>query len=338
MVQINAETERTSRKEIMKKIFIFTALVALVLGLTFNAVSAMTISPPLMEFDARPGDSIVDVVKLYNESNAPLTLTASVQNFKAMGETGTPEFLPVAEVTDLATWIKVDETTVTLQPNERKSVLFTINVPADADPGGHFAGILWSESEAATPAPGESAVGLVAKTGTLVLVRIAGLINEAGRIVEFSTDKTSYNYLPTNFTIRFENTGNVHLKPTGTIEIHNMWGKKVASTTINENLANVLPNSTRKFDVTWQKEALPAEASEWQKERQNSAWGKYTAIVTLNYGVGGSVVQAKTSFWVFPWRVALFYLILIVIIVLLIIQGIKLYNKWLLKKYGGKIA
>lgn len=321
----------------MKKAFILTALAALVLGLAPLGTSALTISPPLMEFDARPGDTLVDVVKLYNETNGPLTLTASVQSFKALGETGTPQFLPVAENVGLATWLKLDETTVTIQPNERKSVLFTVNVPMDADPGGHFAGILWSTGTPAAAAPGGAAVGLVAQTGTLILVRVAGVINEAGRIVEFGTDKTSYNYLPANFALRFENTGNVHLKPAGTIEIHNMWGTKVASMTVNENLANVLPDSIRKFEAVWQKEALPVGASEWQKERQNSAWGKYTAVVTLNYGAGGSVVQAKTSFWVFPWRVALFYLVLLVIIVLLVVQGVKYYNKWLLKKYG-KVA
>ncbi|MEM2947064.1 MAG: hypothetical protein QXN96_02360 [Candidatus Bathyarchaeia archaeon] len=321
----------------MKKGFIIATLAALVLGLAPSA-SALTISPPLMEFDARPGDALVDVVKLYNETNEPLTLTASVQNFKALGETGTPEFLPVEEKVGLASWIKLDETEVTLAPQERKSVLFTINVPGDAEPGGHFAGILWSAGTPTAAAPGEAAVGIVAKTGTLILVRVAGEVNEAGRIVEFSTDKTSYNYLPVNFTVRFENTGNVHLKPTGTIEIRNMWGTKVAQMAVNENLANVLPKSIRRFEATWQKEALPLGASEWQKERQNGAWGKYTAVVTLSYGIDGSVVQAKTSFWVFPWRVALFYLVLLVIIVLLLVQGVKKYNKWLLKKYGGKVA
>lgn len=318
----------------MKKTFILATLAALVLGFAPGLVSALTISPPLMEFDARPGDQLVDVVKLYNETNEPLTLIASVQNFKALGETGTPEFLPVKEENDLASWIKLDEKEITLAPQERKSVLFTIKVPGDAEPGGHFAGILWSETGAAAPEEGEAAVGLVAKTGTLILVRVAGVINEAGRIVEFKTDKTSYNYLPANFVLRFENTGNVHLKPTGTVEIRNMWGKKVAQFTVNENLSNVLPKSIRRFEATWQKEEMPAGASEWQKERQNGAWGKYTALVTLNYGVGGSVVQAKTSFWVFPWRVALFYLVLLVIIVLLLAQGVKKYNKWILKKYG----
>lgn len=314
----------------MKKAFTIVALAALVLGFAPLGASALTISPPLMEFDARPGDSLVDVMKLYNETQEQITLTASVQNFKAMNETGTPEF--AAEGTaGLSSWIKIDETTVTLAPGERKSVLFTVSVPGDAEPGGHFAGILWGTGETIE---GASGVGLMAKTGTLVLVRVAGLVQETGRIVEFATDKASYDYLPANFALRFENTGNVHLKPAGTIEVKNMWGTKVASTIVNEDLANVLPDSIRKFEANWQKSEVAPGASEWQKERENFAWGKFTATVVLNYGVGGQVVTAQTSFWVFPWRVTLFYVVLAVIVLLILIQGIRSYNKWLLKKYG----
>lgn len=320
----------------MKKGFILATLAALVLGLAPMAASALTISPPLMEFDARPGDSITDVVKLYNETNDSLTLTAKIQNFKAMNETGTPEFTDVGETADLSSWIKMNDKTVTLAAGERKSVLFTIDVPATAEPGGHFAGILW-ETKGGAAAEGAS-VGLVAETGTLILVRVSGAVEEAGRIVEFSTDKANYSYLPADFNVRFENTGNVHLKPAGMIEIRNMWGSKVASLAVNEKLANVLPNSIRKFDATWEKNAVPAGASEWQKERENFAWGKYTATVILNYGVGGQVVTAQKTFWVFPWRVTLFWVVLIVIVLLLLIQGVRKYNKWLLKKYGAKVA
>lgn len=320
----------------MKKGFILAILAALVLGLAPMTASALTISPPLMEFDARPGDSIVDVVKVSNETDEPLVLIGSVQNFKAMDETGTPEFTLATEPTDLASWIKFDEKEVTLAPGERKSILFTINVPGDAEPGGHFAGILWATGGA--PAEGGSAVGLIAKTGTLVLVRIAGEIQETGRIIEFSTGKTSYSYLPVDFNIRFENTGNVHLKPAGEVQIRNMWGGKVASLEVNKDLANALPNSIRKYDAAWQKSEMPSGASEWQKERENFAWGKYTATVIMNYGVGGQVVTAEKSFWVFPWLVTLFYLVLLVIVVLLLTLGVKKYNKWLLKKYGGKVA
>ncbi len=316
----------------MKKFFFGISLAALIFGLAPMSVSALTVSPPVIEFDARQGDSIVDVIKLYNETDEEKTLTGTVQSFKALNETGAPSFSSVEESTDLATWLKLDETTITLAPDERKDILFNINIPEDAEPGGHFAGILWSAGDA--PETGGTGVGITVKTGTLVLVRVAGEVNETGRVASFTADRQSYNYLPVNFAVRFENFGNVHLKPTGVVEIKNLIGRKVISLPVNGDLSNVLPDSIRKFDLVWQNTEVPAGASEWQKERENFAWGKYTATLILNYGVDGQVTTASLAFWVFPWRVTLFYIAVALLIILLIIFGIRGYNKWLIKKYS----
>ena len=316
----------------MKKLFFVSSLAALIFALAPISAFAITVSPPIIEFDARPGDTIVDTIKLYNETTEPQTLSGAVQTFKALNETGAPSFLPPEESTDLATWLKLDESTVTLKADERKDILFSINVPADAEPGGHFAGILWTPSGTTTLQG--SGVGITVKTGTLILVRVAGDINETGRLVSFTADRASYNYLPANFAVRFENLGNVHLKPIGTIEISNLLGRKVTSLPINGDLSNVLPESIRKFDATWQKTEVPIGASEWQKERENFAWGKYTATLTLDYGVDGQKTTTSLVFWVFPWRVTLFYLAIVILIIILIIFGIRSYNKWLIKKFS----
>lgn len=317
----------------MKKIFIGAVFVALVFGMAPATVSAMTISPPVIEFDARPGDTIVDVIKLYNETKETITMTATVQTFKALDETGAPAFSSVEQSTGLATWVKMDESTVTLAPEERKDVLFAINVPKDAEPGGHYAGILWTTGAGPTAA-GQTGVGLVIKTGTLLLVRVAGAVNETGMLASFAADRQSYNYLPVNFSVRFQNSGNVHVKPVGVIEIRNMLGAKVASLPVNEDQSNVLPDSIRKFDVTWQKTAVEADTPEWQKEKDNFAFGRYTATLILNYGLESQVLSAKVTFWVFPWRITLFALAVILILILILIQGIRSYNKWLIKKYS----
>lgn len=316
----------------MKKVFFTIALAALIFSVAPLSASAITISPPIIEFDVRPGDTIVDTIKLYNETEETKILNGAVQTFKALNETGAPSFSSVEESTGLATWLKLDEAAITLAPAERKDILFSINIPDNAEPGGHFAGVLWTPSE--TTALEGSGVGVTVKTGTLILVRVAGEISETGRLVGFTADKTSYNYLPANFSIRFENLGNVHLKPVGAIEITNLLGRKVTSLPINGDLSNVLPESIRKFDATWQKTEVPLGASEWQKERENFAWGKYTATLTLDYGVDGQKAATSLVFWVFPWRVTIFYLAIALLVILLIVLGIRSYNKWLIKKYS----
>ena len=50
--------------------------------------------------------------------------------------------------------------------------------------------------------------------------------------------------------MRFENKGNVHVKPVGQIEIRDIFGNKVETLAVNEEKGNVLPLSIRRFQAT----------------------------------------------------------------------------------------
>lgn len=308
------------KKNILYGLLVWVALLVFPL-----AASAVTVSPPVKEIDAKPGDVVTDVIKMYNESNGPSNLTSVIQSFSASeSEGGVPAFVPVGQSSDLATWIKLDESNITLSPGEKKDVSFTINIPADAKAGGYYAGILWSSAASVTDG---DEVGLIAETGTLILLKVNGAMNEEGSILSFAADKSFYNYLPVNFSIRFEDEGDIHLKPTGMIEIRNCFGGKVASIPVNEGLGNVLPNSVRKFNAVWQKSEVSQGASEWQKEMQNFAWGKYTANLILDYGSGGRRATASLVFWVFPWRVNVLCLALLVIVIFSAVAGARRYKR-----------
>lgn len=324
----------TMTKKNMKRILTTNLLFTLLIGLFPISSFALTISPPTMEFVAKRGETITDVVKLYNETQQELLLAAEVRNFKPLNEKGTPNFLPPAEKDDLSkisNWINISQKTINLKPGEKKNVLFTINIPENAEPGGRFAGILWT-----TPSKNKDSVGISSKTGTLILVNIAGMAEEKARIIEFSADKKIYNRLPVNFSLRFENMGNVYLKPIGEIKIKNIWGREVASIDVNAGLNNALPKSVRQYNVSWQKNDAQKNLPELIKEKENFAFGRYSAVVTLNYGAENHPLLAEKSFWVFPLRVMGLSLIVIIIALLFFVLGIRRYNRWVLKKYGGK--
>ena len=318
----------------MKKTITKLIFLTLILALFPISSFALTISPPTMEFIAEAGETITDVVKLYNETPDTINLTAEIRDFKPLNEKGTPNFLPIADKNDLSkisNWIDVKEKTIILEPNERKNILFTINIPNGASPGGHFVGILWT-----TPSVNKDSVGIASKTGTLILVNIAGMAEEKARIIEFSTDKKIYNHLPIDFSLRFENMGNIYLKPIGEIKIKNIWGKEITSLDINPGLNNALPESVRQYNLSWQKNNVPENLSELIKEKNNFAFGRYRAIATLDYGTANQTLIAEKYFWVFPWRVIGLSLIAILIVFLISVLGIKRYNRWILNRYGKK--
>ena len=318
-----------------KRIFaIFTALLlgALLVPLTGNAV---TVSPPIIELEAARGDVISQAIKVRNEANATVTYYLTAERFVAGGEKGAPEF--VGEDIGLATWIKFPYENISIPAGETIEVPFTIVVPNYASPGGHYAAIFLSTAPPEAGVGG-SQVAIASRIGTLVLVKIAGEVKENAGIIGFETVADNYGSLPVDFNVRVENTGNVHVKPMGTILIKNMFGSVAGSVALNETGGNVLPEQIRKFEASWVKNPnVVGATSFWGKYRQqkeNYAFGRYKADLSLNYGTAGRVLTASTSFWVIPWHIILVNLIILVIIVVILYYLIKKYNEWLLKKYG----
>jgi len=321
----------------MKKTFFSAIMIALALGLfPFWPANALTISPPRMEYSVKPGDKIVDIVKVSNETKKELTIYSEVKSFTALDEEGAPKFYEPQEG-EMANWIDVALKEVTLAPGEKKEVGFTINVPQNADPGGHYAAILWAMQK-----PGankeKTPVSFISKTGHLILVRVAGDIKESGRILDFGTknNKKLFNNLPVDFVIRFENTGNVHLKPLGQIEIKNMFGQQKALIDANPQKGNVLPNSVRRLENSWSNMEPVGGGffTNLKNEWNNFGFGRYTADLALAYGSKNETLRNYTSFWIFPWRILLLSLIALILLVILI----KLYNKWIISRASKKIS
>jgi hypothetical protein len=139
-----------------------------------------------------------------------------------------------------------------------------------------------------------------------MLVRVAGDVREVGNIAEFGFENPQvwYNHLPVNFMLRFENSGNVHLRPTGNLIIKNWYGRTVANIKVNEDYKSVLPMSIRRFTFGWDKvgDSTMETLSPIEREFKNFAVGKYKALLILNYGSTNQVLTDERVFYVWPWR------------------------------------
>jgi hypothetical protein len=306
----------------------------------FEVVQALTVSPVKFEISGSPGQRLLGELELFNEQEETRTFYSSFENFEARGETGTPYFTPGKE--DLATWIEAPAQ-VTLEPRERKTVPFSIQVPQNAEPGGHFAAIFWGTTPPQAKEGGQVAVG--AKTGVLILLTVSGEIKGGGGLLEFSTkDKEKFfDSLPINFFYRFQNTSTDRIKPDGEIEIKNTFGKVSAVLPANKVEGNVLPRSIRKFEVIWetQNKAKVEETLNQAKtgffEKVKKQWkdfhfGRYTANLNLTYGPKNETAKASFSFFIIPWQLLILIIILLAVIIILGGMGIKRYNRWIITK------
>jgi len=298
----------------MKRLIVFTILAVLVLGFfPLGYSQALTIGPPKFEFSADPGETLTGKINLRNEMEQTMTWYSSFESFSMKGESGEPQFSGKRE--NLASWIETDPRQITLGPGEGGTTSFTIQVPEDADPGGHYAAIFWGTA----PAEGVSGggIGVVSRMAVLVLLNVSGDVIESGEVSNFRASGKVFAHLPVNFSLNFRNTGTVHLKPEGEIVIQNIFGKTTEVLSVSTEGHYILPGYKRGLSAVWEKEGFTI--------------GYYKAILNLQFGEKGTS-QAKTSFWVIPWRTLLFGLLILALLILGVVKGIKTYNRWIISK------
>lgn len=314
----------------------------------FSSAQALTIAPARVEISGNPGQTITGEYLLRNEEKTPGTFYSSFENFEAQGETGSPNFVGGTE--GLATWIDSSEE-IFIGPGESKKLLYSITIPANADPGGHFAAIFWGTTKPGSKGSGQVSVG--AKIGIVMLLRVSGNVEEGGGVLSFETldeqkaeeeeikTQKMFMMLPVDFNYRFQNSGGDRIKPKGTVTIKNMLGMTTEVLDANTSAGNVLPKSIRKFKLSWDKVDEEEKAKEGKIEKPEGffdtvkyqmshfALGMYTAHLELTYGAENELSDyAKARFFVLPWQL----LTIVFAVLILFLLLLKSYNKMIIKK------
>lgn len=286
---------------------------------------ALEIGPPVINLSADPGTKVTTTISLRDVSPTSLLVTGEVNDFVASGEDGTPKIILDDSVSpySLKQWVS-PLPVLTLKPKEIKTLTITINVPADASPGGYYGVIRFT----GTPPDLEGAgVSLSASLGSLVLLTVNGEAKEGLEIEEFSVSHDSktgtlFEAIPLNFIQRLKNTGNIHEEPTGLVTVKDMFGNTVATLPINQPARDILPQSIRKFEVPLDSTVIGNKI----------LFGLYTADLTVTYGTDKQTLTSSITFWVIPYT-------LIGIIVIALIGGfialrilIKRYNRHIISK------
>jgi hypothetical protein len=317
-------------KKKLSSLILLALAMALVPGIQVNA---LTFSPAIKEYTKNPGETITETLRLYNDSGRDVLLFPVFADFVApTDESGSPSFVAndtFSDTASLAKWIRRFEP-VSIKAGGKEEVKLTITIPQNAEPGGHYGAVLFSDTPDTT-----DNIGVAAQTGPILLVNVLGDIKEDTQLLDFKTGSKFYSSLPIDFTYRMENKGSVHESPHGKIKLSG-WFPGTSEFLVNERmLAHVLPNSIRKQAVFWEG-ATTTPKTFMEKslyEFKNFTFGYFTATLDLDYGVQKiGKLTGKTSFWVIPWH-AFFWL---AILILVLVFALKMYNKALVTSFEKK--
>ncbi len=267
------------------KLLVFLSVLFLFIKQSHAQVTPMgiAVSPPTFEVSSNPGDDISNVIRVQNLSEEPMTVTSETRNFTALGDEGAVGLTDEETGFSLAKWVTVTPVTATIEPKQSFTFAYTIEVPSNAEPGGHFGSVIFRTT--AVSNNNTTGTSVAQEVGSLLLVKVSGDVREKLKFDSFVAKQSFYEYGPVDLELKFTNTGNVHVKPTGSVIITDIFGNKV--TTIDVETKNVLPGASRRMEAVWKSKLL---------------LGKYTAVATLNYGADKELLTSSTSFTVVPYK------------------------------------
>lgn len=259
-----------------------------------QASQSLEISPPSQEIEVNPGERITITSSVRNKSTNSLPINVRLEDFTATGDEGQVE-LTASSPYSIKSWGKVTPENFNLAPGESQEVTATIKIPNDAAGGryGSFVFGVKGKEEADSAA-------IAQEIASLFLVRISGPVDEKLTLLEFSSPTFS-EFGPIPFDIKVKNSGNVHVKPYGLINVTDMFGRKVKDIVIYET--NVFPGAERILKSNLDNKFL---------------FGKYNATAIVYYGSDQSdTLTSSLTFYVAPVKIIAVGLVFIFIIFVL---------------------
>jgi len=296
--------------------FSFLILIAVFTVITPTSVLAVTVGPAKIEYHTNPGTLINDTLVLINEGETKQTFWPAFEKFAEIN--GEKKFFP-GEPAELDNWIKLPKN-ITLEPKEQKNIPFSIEIPQNAPPGGHFAVIWWG-----TAPEGEKQMSIITRAGILVYLQVSGDVNESAQLLKFAPEggKFLWGKMPENFVVLFKNSGNTYLKPQGEINVKNIFGNKLINLAVNKVNIILLPDGEKNLQTTK------------KFDKSSFAFGLYKAELNLHWGEKPELIQKNAWFFVLSWKQALSGIIILILLLLGFKKNIRKYSQWIVSK-GAK--
>jgi len=243
---------------------------------------AVEIDPMRFEHSLNAGKTYSGVFKLKNSSGSAVNIFVSTGEYRYVFSEGTrPPEKEKRTIPSCQGWFQFKKTEFYLNPGESAEAKFLVRVPKDAAQE-HLCAVLFDEKrslEEAKPKQktGNAQVRLTPRFSIPVYISIKDTENISVEIRDIRASSESQRG-GLVFTVILENTGNVHIRPIGTLTIINQSGEVAKNLPIGKCLP-IFPAYKEEIPVLCPK--IPA--------------GVYSAVATIEFSKG-RIIQKKSSF------------------------------------------
>ncbi|MDR3583242.1 MAG: hypothetical protein P4L62_02700 [Candidatus Pacebacteria bacterium] len=256
------------------------------------APSGFSITPFYQSIDLKKDQASAPfTINVKNTTAAPAVFRVSVLDFGTLDESGGVAFLGASDNLKygLASWVNLSNDTLVLAPGEERQVDGTIENRESLSPGGHYGAVFFKiDDNGGNTADSQSdSIAFDPSLASLLFVRKTGGETYGLNLDSFEASKNIFT-LPDQIRLRFQNTGNVHVVPRGTVEIFDPTGRMVAKSIINSESGIILPETFRLFPSKF----MPISFAYLP--------GRYTMAIDYRYDGQDNFTTRKTIFFFVP--------------------------------------
>lgn len=241
-----------------------------------SAQSTVGVDPVARLFSAKPGESVTQVLNVYNPNatSQKLRISAYLTDL-SISEVGESSYPPVGSVPEsLGAWITFSPSEFELGGQETKQVRYTIQVPANATPGTHWA-MLMLEGQDPNPTPGKTLTSFRLRVSHTMYMNVSPTV-QGGSIVGIFEGQPKQETDIYQLGVQYANTGNAVSGVQGRVELRDEKGTLAA--TLPLPLTVALPGRTVLLKAAW---AGPVPK------------GQYSALVILNNGQANTDIAGE---------------------------------------------
>lgn len=267
-------------------------------------MEGIVISPPFAEISLKSTDGTANFsIKVTNNNQNDINFRLKVVDFGSLDEAGGVAFMglgknEVEQKYGLTSWISLEKDWLTIASGKSEEIKGKILNRESLSPGGHYGAVVFRTDN--QEKNGSDQVQFNQTFASLLYVKKNGGEKYDLKINRWEWKNNGWG-MPTQVSIRYQNSGNVHVVPRGKVII--MGGdSELAKGIINDESSLVLPESFRifKLPIILEKKFI------WP--------GKYRVEVMSRYDGKSDFEIKKTSFFYFGWEGSLMIIMFLVII------------------------
>ena len=205
----------------------------------------ISVTPASKRYDLRPGQTVQGNFTIRNGGDIAVDYKLSVTPLNIKNEQYEKDYSKVTAI-DASSWIKLNHSTGKLERGGKRVVSFTLTVPQDAAPGGHYA-VAFAETIIPKGVQADSSVKSTQRVGELFYIAVSGDLKTSGSVAGWDSAFWQ-NEPPLLATLRMKNDGNTHYDANYSVQVTDVFGN-VKTQMKGENI--ILPDTTRRIDITW---------------------------------------------------------------------------------------